>query len=159
MTEQYLIVKSTDAEYVDKVFRILRKCGYNMAKKLLFHWIPSYSRNRIRKDCDNKVVVLVYDDDVDDYTSTFQMYINDEHSLYVRKIATSPEYEGKGIGRKNLQYMEDYARQHNCPQICLDVYSRSKGAIGFYLHNGFKVVGTKRSIRFRELIMEKSIAL
>lgn len=157
MVEQYIIVNNTDTEYIDKVFRILRKCGYNMAKRFLFHWVPSYSRSRIRKDCDDKVVVLVYDEAINDYTSTFQMYINDEHNLYVRKIATSPEYEGKGIGRRNMQYMERYARQHNCSKLCLDVYSKSKGAISFYLHNGFIIIGTKRSVRFKELIMEKQL--
>jgi ribosomal protein S18 acetylase RimI-like enzyme len=157
MAEQYIIVKSTDTMYVDKIFRILRKCGYNMAKKFLFHWIPSYSRGKIRRDCDRYVVVLVHDDEVNDYTSTFQMYVDGNHNLYVRKIATAPEYEGKGIGRRNMLYMEEYARQQGCPKVCLDVYAKSKGAVAFYLHNGFKEVGTKRSIRFKELIMEKQL--
>lgn len=139
------------------VFRILRKCGYNMAKKGLFHWLPSYSRKAIRKDCDRNVVVLVRNDEYQDYTSTFQMFVNPEGNLYVRKIATLPKYEGKGIGGKNLKYMEDFARQQGCRKICLDVYIRSNGAVGFYQHHGFKEVGTKRSIRFKELIMEKQI--
>lgn len=128
-----------------------------MAKRFLFHWIPSYSRKKIRRDCDNYLVMLVFDDEKNDYTSTFQMYINEDHNLCVRKIATLPSYEGNGIGGRNMKYMENYARQQNCSSICLDVYSKSKGAIGFYLHNGFKVVGTKRSIRFKELIMEKQL--
>lgn len=157
MAKQYIIVKSTDTEYIDRVFRILRKCGYNMVKKFLFHWIPSYSRKKIRRDCERYVVVLVHDENFDDYTSTFQMYVNKEGNLYVRKIATLPKYEGKGIGRNNLRYMESFAQQQGCPKICLDVYVRSKGAIGFYRHNGFYEVGTKRSIRFKELVMEKRI--
>lgn len=157
MSEKYIIVKSADAEYIDVIFKILRKCGYNMAKKFLFHWIPSYSRRKIRRDCEQKVVVLVKDEALNAFTSTFQMYVNDEGNLYVRKIATAPEYEGRGIGRRNMQYMEDYARRQGCPKIYLDVYSKSKGAINFYLHNEFKEVGTKRSIRFKELIMEKQL--
>lgn len=80
------------------IFRILRKCGYNMAKKFLFHWIPSYSRRKIRRDCEQKVVVLVRDEVLNTFTSTFQMYVNGEGNPYVRKIATAPEYEGRGIG-------------------------------------------------------------
>lgn len=157
MSEKYIIVKSADAEYIDVIFKILRKCGYNMAKKFLFHWIPPYSKRKIQQDCEQKVVVLVRDEMQNAFTSTFQMYVNREGNLYVRKIATAPEYEGRGIGRRNMQYMETYARQHGCPKICLDVYSKSKGALSFYLHNGFKEVGTKRSIRFKEIIMEKNI--
>ena len=157
MAEKYIVVRPSDNYYIDIIFRILRKCGYNMAKKGLFHWIPSYSRRAIRKDCETKTVVLVYDDAISEYTSTFQMYVNSEGNLYVRKIATLPQFEGKGIGGRNLRYMEQFARQKGCPKICLDVYIRSKGAIGFYRHHGFVEKGEKRSIRFKELIMEKQI--
>lgn len=158
MAEKYIIVKSSDNTYIDIIFKILRKCGYNLAKKGLFHWIPSYSRRAIKKDCENKTVVLVHDDAIKEYTSTFQMYVNSEGNLYVRKIATLPQFEGKGIGGRNLCYMEDFARQKGSPKICLDVYIRSKGAIGFYRHHGFVEKGEKRSIRFKELIMEKSLS-
>lgn len=157
MAEQYIIVKSTDDFSINVIFGILRKCGYNMAKKGLFHWIPSYSRKAIRKDCETKTVVLVHDDVINDYTSTFQMYVNTDGNLYVRKIATLPQFEGKGIGGRNLRYMEEFARQNGCEKICLDVYIRSKGAIGFYRHHGFVETGEKRSIRFKELIMEKRL--
>mgnify|MGYP003296357434 CR=1 FL=1 len=85
------------------------------------------------------------------------MYKTLDGNLYVRKIATLPKYEGKGIGKRNLSYMEQYAKDMNCPKICLDVYEKSKGAIAFYQHFGFKTVGTKRSIRFKEIVMEKKI--
>ena len=78
-------------------------------------------------------------------------------SLYIRKIATLPQYEGKGIGKRNLLYIEQFAIKNGCSRICLDVYIKSKGAISFYSHLGFKEVGTKRSIRFKELIMKKQL--
>ena len=155
--EKYIIVKETDAKYIDIIYGILRSCGWNMAKKGMFHWIPFYSKRSIRKDCQSKVVVLVWDDEQKDYTSTFQMYKMQNNNLYVRKIATLPEYEGRGIGKRNLLYMENYAKDNRCSKICLDVYRKSKRAIAFYEHANFNVVGTKRSIRFRELIMEKQI--
>jgi ribosomal protein S18 acetylase RimI-like enzyme len=158
MSEEYFIVNPSDGKSIDIIFRILRKCGYNLAKKGLFHWIPFYPRRAIKKDCETKTVVLVHDNDVNEYTSTFQMYVNKEGNLYVRKIATLPQFEGKGIGGRNLRYMEDFARQKGCSKICLDVYVRSKGAIGFYRHHGFVETGAKQSIRFKELIMEKSLS-
>lgn len=156
--DRFIIVDSRNSEYIGIIFHILRKCGYNMAlKKRLFHWIPSYSKRNIRKDCKNKTVVLVWSEELNDYTSTFQMYKKSGTSLYIRKIATLPKYEGKGIGKRNLLYMEQFAINNGCTKICLDVYIKSKGAISFYLHFGFKEVGIKRSIRFKELIMEKQL--
>ena len=54
--------------------------------------------------------------------------------------------------------MEQYAKDNNCPKILLDVYSRSQRAVAFYNHFGFKTIGLKRSIRFKEFIMEKVIS-
>jgi ribosomal protein S18 acetylase RimI-like enzyme len=155
MSERYIIVKDTDEEHVDRVYKILRRCGYNMAKKFMFHWIPPYPKSKIRKDCERYVVIIVYDEEINDYTSTFQMYMDDRRNLFVRKIATAPEYEGRGIGRKNMRYMERYAQEQGCNKVCLDVYIKSKRAIGFYQHNGFCIVGMRKTIRSKVLIMEK----
>lgn len=156
--DRFIIVDSHNSEYIGIIFHILRKCGYNMAlTKRLFHWIPSYSKRNIRRDWQTKTVVLVWNEELNDYTSTFQMYKNSDSSLYIRKIATLPQYEGKGIGKRNLLYIEQFAIKNGCSRICLDVYIKSKGAISFYSHLGFKEVGTKRSIRFKELIMKKQL--
>ena len=87
--DRFIIVDSHNSEYIGIIFHILRKCGYNMAlTKRLFHWIPSYSKRNIRRDCQTKTVVLVWNEELNDYTSTFQMYKNSDSSLYIRKIAT-----------------------------------------------------------------------
>ena len=156
-TVEYLFVKNTDSCYVDAIFSILRKCGYNMAKKGLFHWIPSYPRRSIRKDCQNNWVVLVYDKTLNAYTSTFQMVKINESEMYFRKLATLPEYEGRGIGKANLAYMESFAQKQGCSKALLDVYVKSVRAISLYRRLGYQVIGTKRSVRFKELMMEKSL--
>ena len=154
---EHIFVKSTDSQYVDIIFSILRKCGYNMARKGLFHWIPSYPRRSIRKDCQNNWVVLVYDKTLNAFTSTFQMVNKSESEMYFRKLATLPEFEGRGIGKANLAYMESFARKQGCSKALLDVYVKSVHAISLYRRLGYQVIGTKRSVRFKELIMEKSI--
>lgn len=154
--DHYINVRCDQEANISKIFKILRKCGYAMALRGLFHWIPSYSKRRIRKDCQSKVVILVWNDDVNDYTSTFQMY-KDGDTLYVRKIATLPKYEGRGIGSNNLKYMENYAKEVGCNKVSLDVYNKSKGAISFYIKNGFEIIGEVKSLRFKSLLMSKLI--
>lgn len=79
------------------------------------------------------------------------MYKNSDSSLYIRKIATLPQYEGKGIGKRNLLYIEQFAIKNGCSRICLDVYIKSKGAISFYSHLGFKEIGTNVQLGLRNL--------
>lgn len=155
--EEYIFVKSTDKEYINEIYKILFRCGMHMLKQGLFHWLKPYSRAAIKRDCDTKQVVLVKEMETGSYTSTFQMYVNEEKSLYVRKIATSPKVEGKGIGRKNMQYMENYAKEHGCPKVCLDVYKKSSRAVSFYKKFGFKITGERKARFFSEFIMEKNI--
>lgn len=156
---EYVRVTADDSERVKVVHNILKVCGWNMAKQYLFHWLPPYSCRRIRKDARQKNVFLVWDESLMTYTSTFQMYIADDGNLYSRKIATLPKYEGRGIGKSNLAYIEQFARKKGCPKICLDVYVKSKTAVKFYLNNGFKITGKKHSVRFEEFVMEKQIGL
>ena len=154
---RYLFVQASDDAHVDAIYRILKRCGIALAKKGFFHWIPFYSRKAIRRDCGNKWVVLVKDTASDAYTSTFQMYKTAEGNLYLRKLATDPAFEGRGIARTNCAFVESFAREHGCPKVCLDVYVRSRKVISLYERIGFVAVGTRHSIRFKELIMEKTL--
>ena len=128
-----------------------------MLKQGLFHWLKPYSKNAIKHDCETKQVVLVKDKNTGMYTSTFQMYVNEANHLYVRKIATCPKMEGRGIGKKNMLYMEAYAKMKCCPKLCLSVYKKSSRAISFYEKNGFKIIGERKARLFCELLMEKNV--
>lgn len=155
--DEFIFVKSSDKQYITEIYKILFRCGINMAKQGMFQWIRPYSKQSIQKDCDSKIVVLVKEITTSQYTSTFQMYVNGNGNLYVRKIATSPKREGKGIGRKNMQYMEDFARQQGCPKICLDVYKKNTRAVEFYKKYGFEIKGEIKARFFSEYIMEKDL--
>ena len=155
--ERYIFVKPTDEDLINAVHRILFRCGIKMARHFLFHWIPPYSKKAIRRDCRSKYVVIARDDSQDVFTSTFQMKPDKGHSLFVGKIATDPKFEGRGIGKDNMLFMEHFAREHGCRSIRLDVYVRSKQAVRFYQNSGFAIVGTKRSVRFKVYVMEKPL--
>lgn len=155
--EEYIVVKPSDEQYINEIYKILFRCGMNMAKQFLFHWVKPYSKAAIMNDCETKTVVLVKDKSTGVYTSTFQMFVNDEGNLYVRKIATRPDYEGKGIGKRNMQYMENYAKEKGCPKVCLDVYKKSPRAVGFYKKFGFVVTGETKARFFSEYVMEKKV--
>lgn len=155
--EEFIIVRPDDEQYVNEIYNILFRCGMHMVKQGMFHWLKPYPKSAIKNDCDTKTVVLVKDQESGVYTSTFQMYINDEGNLFVRKIATRPDHEGRGIGKRNMQYMEDYAKEKGCPKVCLDVYKKSQRAIGLYKKHGFVITGETKANFFSEYLMEKEV--
>lgn len=155
---RYILVDFDDDFLINKIFEILDCCGNQMYEDFgLNHWLPSYSLNAIRNDCFNKFVFIVFDDEKKRYVATFQMYIKENNSLYIRKVATHPDYYGKGVGGKNLDFIESFAKKLGLSSICLDVYNKSVQAIRFYLSKGFWVTGKKTTRRFEVLLMKKEI--
>jgi putative acetyltransferase len=55
---------------------------------------------------------------------------------YVHMLFVAPDYRGKGIGRRLLRCAIDELNAE-----CLDVNEQNPQALGFYLHEGFEVVG------------------
>ncbi|WP_060484467.1 GNAT family N-acetyltransferase [Pseudomonas sp. NBRC 111123] len=55
---------------------------------------------------------------------------------YVHMLFVAPDYRGKGVGRRLLRYAIEELNAE-----CLDVNEQNPQALGFYLHEGFEVVG------------------
>ena len=62
--------------------------------------------------------------------------------LEVRRIYTSHEYLGKGVGKELMQATINEARQRGCNCVWLGVWEKNQRAIEFYEKWGFRKVGT-----------------
>lgn len=140
-----------------KVTRILYKCGKDMAKKYgLQHWNNSYLKNWIIVFlCALKNnVYLVYDGKAP--VATFQTKKTGEMILF-QKLATSPEFSGKGIGSFCLSEIERMGREGGCKEVICEVYDKSEHAIRFYEKLGFVTYGTVETLKYNELKMKKEL--
>ncbi len=52
-------------------------------------------------------------------------------------IAVVPEYQGRGIGRKLLEYMEGLARSLEIQEMLIHTAATNKAANRFFAKNGF----------------------
>jgi ribosomal protein S18 acetylase RimI-like enzyme len=55
----------------------------------------------------------------------------------IHRLAVSPDYQGRGIGKLLLNYVEHLAIQRGYTSIRLDVYSANEGAVGMYTKYGY----------------------
>jgi len=55
---------------------------------------------------------------------------------YVHMLFVAPDYRGKGVGKRLLRYAIDELNAER-----LDVNEQNPQALGFYLHEGFEVIG------------------
>lgn len=140
-----------------KVSDILYKCGKDMASKYdLHHWDNSHIKNwvivvlcalknNIYLVCSEKIPV-----------ATFQTRKMNESFLF-QKLATSPEFGGKGIGSFCLNEIERLAKSENCAEIICEVYDKSEHAKLFYENKGYCVCGETDTLKYRELKLRKEI--
>jgi ribosomal protein S18 acetylase RimI-like enzyme len=64
--------------------------------------------------------------------------------LYLAEIAIDESQRGKGLGKKVIQDVIEYARSKNFKRVILDADFRNKGAKKLYESLGFKVFNKKR---------------
>jgi GNAT superfamily N-acetyltransferase len=62
--------------------------------------------------------------------------------LEIRRIYSSQEYLGKGVGKELMRATIKEARQRGCDCIWLGVWEKNQRAIDFYKKWGFRAVGT-----------------
>ena len=59
----------------------------------------------------------------------------------VTELWVSDELRGMGIGKRLMEKAKDVARDENRRAIILETQSCNTNAIGFYLHEGFELIG------------------
>lgn len=158
-------VTSGDRDDIHAIYNILKACGENMFNRYgLEHWINPYTEKSIERDTENKEVYIVSLDNRKIATfmisKTKSEYFSDETpAVYISKVATLPEEEGKGIGGKCIDFIEARALTETVSRIRLDVYTKSERAINFYKNKGFIVTDEKPTRRFSVYCMEKVLEL
>ncbi len=64
--------------------------------------------------------------------------------VYVRSMGVVPAAQGKGVGRKMLEVIEERARHKGCKTITLECFEPLKRAISVYEKSKFRITGRKR---------------
>lgn len=161
MNLKFVKVSDVINQDINDIFNILKLSGKSMFENEgLEHWIPTYPKESIRKDVNNKSnhVFIVRNKHTKEAINTFQLDFLNKSFVELNKFATLPSYQGQGIGSKILNYIEDYCSENDIDKIRLDVHDKSFSAINFYKQRDFHVIRTKNTRRFTVLIMEKNLA-
>ncbi|OCA85302.1 GNAT family N-acetyltransferase [Pseudobacillus wudalianchiensis] len=60
----------------------------------------------------------------------------------IHRLAVHPLHQGKGIGKKLLNFAKEYAFKKGYTSIRLDVYAQNPEAVGMYERAGYQIRGT-----------------
>ena len=77
---------------------------------------------------------------------------NERKVLVIHRLCVHPEFQGKGIAKIILKFIEDFAVKNNYSCIRLDAYSGNNKALKLYKNFGYNQVGqlyfTQRELPF-----------
>jgi len=84
-------------------------------------------------------------------------------TLRIHKIYVLPEIQGKGIGKKMIDFAEKLAISYDCSAINLNV-NRYNNAVDFYKHIGFSIAKTEdidigNGYLMEDYLMEKEVKI
>lgn len=140
-----------------KVSDILYKCGKDMATKYdLHHWDNPHFKNWIivALCALRNNIYLVYDNKTP--VATFQTRKVNQSYLFL-KLATSPDYAGRGVGTFCLNEIERIGKSEGYQEIICEVYDKSEHAIRFYERRGYFTYGTTDTLKYKELKLKKEL--
>ena len=136
--------RQTDPEYLLSLilrYRILR--------------IPlglTFSSADLAKDKDD-VHIGVFDDNV--ILASLILTDHGDNTMKMRQVAVDDRHQGQGIGKKLVQYADNYAREKGYKLIHCHARDTAKA---FYLSLGYTVVGDEfTEVGIRHYYMEKQL--
>ncbi len=93
--------------------------------------------NRINAQ-ETDVLVAIYDNKI---VGTASITMENKGNLHIRSMAVKPDYQGKGIGWRVLQEINQLAKKRQCNTITLECFKPLTKAISLYEKFGFRKTG------------------
>lgn len=86
---------------------------------------------------DNKCVGLISGCIYNEETDTYDFKCSKRGNI--SELVVKKEYRSKGIGKKLLNYMENYLKNNDCEKIMIGVFAYNDKALKFYNENGYHI--------------------
>lgn len=151
-------VKIYEIRQLFTIAKILNLCGKDMKNKFgLHHWDNPMIKSFIIVVLSAlKNQVYLVGTSSGNPVATFQIKQLDE-TLFFEKLAVVPSMAGNGYGSYCIKEIEEYASRSGLKKVQMEVYDQSLHAIEFYKHKGYLPVGSVRTLKYSNLVMEKTI--
>lgn len=71
------------------------------------------------------------------HNACWQYPAGDDEIMVLHTLIVDPLYSGRGYGKVFVSFYENFAREHNCPELRMDTNARNTIARRMYLHLGY----------------------
>ncbi len=138
---------------IPEILAITTACSKHMIEKDIFQWNQHYpSKQVFVKDIERSelyvldmagqilgtIVISIYMDDV---YAQVDWLTPDKDNIYIHRLAVHPDFQGRGLARKLMDFAENYAREKGCLSVRLDTFSKNQRNQRFYEARGYQKLG------------------
>ena len=143
-------IQNSNTADLSKIFELYRIASKYMASKNQVAW-PEFSRDLIVKEIEEQrqwkliignTVAFVWAIALSDKSIWGSK--NEDPSVYVHRIATSPDFRGQKLVKYIVRWADEYCLKNNLNFVRMDTVGVNKGLIGHYQKFGFEHVETKK---------------
>lgn len=134
------------------IFDIISKCKTHMESHNIYQWNEFYPSLDIietdiisgncylLKDNGLSIAYFAIDEEQPSEYNNINWITQGEKVLVIHRLGVLPEYQGRGIAKKILKFIEEFADENKYTSIRLDAYSENKKALKLYGNYGYKRV-------------------
>ncbi|NFD42781.1 GNAT family N-acetyltransferase [Clostridium botulinum] len=144
------LAKEKDLNFIIEMITIVKK---HMIENDNDQWDEEYpDMETLRRDIINEdlytiieenncmAIIAINKDQAPEYKNV-QWKLDDKSPLVVHRLAVNPKFQGKGVAKTIMSFVDEKAKEQNCKSIRLDTYSKNKVAINLYKRLGYSIVG------------------
>lgn len=147
-----MILKANQS-HINNLLEITKACAQHMEKAGVFQWNSTYPNHAAFKNDVNRGELYIYMHDkkvvgsivistfMDAEYKTVEWLTQTTNHYYIHRLAVHPEFQGKGIARKMMDFAENLARQNNVASVRLDTFSKNLRNQRFYEARGYQKLG------------------
>jgi len=149
------IVKAQQ-QHLPDVLDIISSCIKHMESREIYQWDETYpdaeiikedignGHSYVMKDGGRCIAYVAINDVYEDEVPLFRQVnwsLNGEKTLYIHRLCVHPDYQGRGIAKKMLGFIEDTAAKNGYISIRLEAFGGNETALKMYEKSGYKKVG------------------
>jgi len=140
-------------DQLETIFSLLQACAADMRDQGIAQWNENYPLLKdVQKDLfsqslyivqieGNLAGIVVFDENQSPEYIDVEWEFTKGKIGVIHRLAVHPQFHGKGIARKLMDYIEVFAKKNQYQSIRLDAYSQNPRTLKFYQNRGYKQCG------------------
>jgi len=77
--------------------------------------------------------------------------------ILIENVAVHPDHQGSGLGRRLMEFAEQYARKHHIRRLALYTNEVMTENQAIYVHLGYQVTSRRTEDGYHRIYMEKTL--